>query len=335
MYRSTILTRSTKLASGIYFLLIICYAATCVGQVTSIEFSDFKNPKRVGIDDFVLGTDNLIVGFDVLPNGTAIPAGTVINSADESVGLRFSAILTHGPHAGDPTDTQALDHSKPPNPGPQIATSALNILRGVNPNLGANASGTVAGRATLIVTFLTQGGDPGQVSMVGAFNDTMFGQNTLTVYSGLDATGTNLGFVEATGPGEFFRLQSTVAERKPEDALLAYQSLFYEDTGGFTIPEPTTLQGIGSITFSGTSTEIDDLTYSAVVPEPTTLLLAILALAAVPLRVRPEGDVVAATQSDGNWSGFPEVFHTPKTSEIVTSSHQSARDYFLLKLKSG
>src|SRR6185503_18377114 len=81
-------------------------------------------------------------------------------------------------------------------------------------------------------SFVASDGADGTVTMVGAFNDLFFEGNTLTAFSGPNATGDVLGSVSATGAGDFFGLSSTV--------------------------------GIGSITFSGPSTEIDDLVFSPV-----------------------------------------------------------------------
>ena len=36
-----------------------------------------------------------------------------------------------------------------------------------------------------------------------------------------------------------------------------------------------------------------------------------------------------------NWTGLPDVFHTPEASEIVTSPHQMATDYVWLKTQIG
>jgi hypothetical protein len=221
-------------------LLLLFTAAGSQGAITAIEFSEFDNPKRVGVDPFTLGQDNLIVGFDVLPDGTAIPGGTVINTAYESVGVRFSAFFTTDPYTGQFTDTEALDFSIR-NPGSYVAISSPNILSAVDPSGEPNISGPPAGLATLIATFVGPDGGLGGVSMVGAFNDLIFGQNLLTAYSGPDATGTILGSVSAEGPGDFFGLMST--------------------------------ESIGSITFSGRSTEVDDLVFSPVnpIPEPASI----------------------------------------------------------------
>ena len=80
------------------------------------------------------------------------------------------------------------------------------------------------------MNFVTPEGQPSTVTMVGAFNDLIFNHNTMTAYTGPNATGVVLGSVSAEGPGDFFGLQSPI--------------------------------GIGSITFSGRSTEIDDLVFS-------------------------------------------------------------------------
>ena len=39
-------------------------------QSNSVEFSDFQDPKRVGVDPFVAGKDTLIVGFDLKTDGS-------------------------------------------------------------------------------------------------------------------------------------------------------------------------------------------------------------------------------------------------------------------------
>ena len=51
-------------------LPVIVYAGTW-----SIEYGDFANPKRVGVDSFVLGQDNLVIGVDLKIDGTPIPTG--------------------------------------------------------------------------------------------------------------------------------------------------------------------------------------------------------------------------------------------------------------------
>ena len=199
------------------------------GWASPIEFSAFENPRRVGVDDFALGHDSLVIGFDRLSDGSGVAPGTVIDTAYRDVGVEFKAILTKGPSAGEATTTQALDFTLAPNFGADVALSAPNILSAVDPAAGANASGQVAGTATLLVSFLAPDGSPGTTSHVGAFNDGIFNNNIMTAYSGPDGTGLVLGTVSATSERDFFGLSSHI--------------------------------GIGSITFSGISTEIDDLVF--------------------------------------------------------------------------
>jgi hypothetical protein len=215
-------------------LIVTSHYSFAQASTSSIEFADFSNPKRVGVDPTNPATDNLIIGFDYLPDGTPIAAGTIINSSFESVGIRLSSIIFSGP-----TDAQALDFTQSPNFGSQVAISPPNILSGVDPNAVPNTSGAIAGTATSVVTFTGPQGQPGTVMMVGAFNDLLLGNNTLTAYSGPNGSGTALGAVSATAPGDFFGLRSTV--------------------------------GIGSITFSGFSTEVDDLVFSPITYDASTL----------------------------------------------------------------
>lgn len=234
---------------GLPFLLLASLGLTLSAhanplQSNPVEFGDFRDPKRVGVDPFVVGQDTLIVGFDVLADGTPISPGTFIDSTFASLGLELSSFITRGPFAGTYTHAQALNFSASPNFGQDVAVSAPNILSGYDPSLGPNASGEVAGTATLVVNFLSQTGGPGTVSKVGAWNDKMFGYNTLTAYAGPNATGMILGSVSATGPGSFFGLASG--------------------------------EGIRSVTFSGYSTEIDDLVFA---PTPVPLPAAVVMIA--------------------------------------------------------
>ena len=213
-------------------------------QSNRVEFSDFPDPKRIGVDPFVVGQDTLIVGFDLLSDGTPISPGTFIDSTFADLGLELSSFITRGPFAGTYTHAQALNFSASPNFGQDVAVSSPNILSGYDPSLGPNTSGEVAGTATLVVNFLSQNGGPGTVSKVGAWNDKMFGYNTLTAYAGPNATGMILGSVSAAGPGNFVGLASA--------------------------------EGIGSVTFSGYSTEIDDLVFT---PSPVPLPAAVFLIA--------------------------------------------------------
>jgi hypothetical protein len=237
-------------------LLLGVLSGVASADMSSIEFSDFSNPKRVGIDPFVLGYDNLIVGFDLTPSGAFIPSGTTIDTTFASVGVTLSAVVTVGPHAGETTHTQALDFSVAPDgDGTQVAISPPNILSAVDPVRGPTWSGEVAGTATLRVNFVTPSGQPGFVYSVGAFNDLLFGQNILAAWSEPDGTGTLLGQVDATGPWDFMGLRST---------------------------EP-----IASVTFRGYSTEIDDLVFSPVaVPLPGAALLGAVGLSVAGWRLR-------------------------------------------------
>jgi hypothetical protein len=204
---------------------VVLSAGTVRGQSTPIEFSDFVNPKRVGVDPLTVGQDTVIIGFDFAPDGSPLDGGAVVDSLFAGVGVRFRALLTKGPKAGTLVSCQALDFDEVETP-----VSAPNILSGVDPDHGPNASGEIAGSATIIVTFLDPTGEPASVKMAGAFNDLVFDRNQLTAYSGPDASGTILGTVSATGAGDFFGLKS---------------------------PE-----GIGSISFAGHSTEVDDLVFT-------------------------------------------------------------------------
>lgn len=215
-------------------LLLVGFPAVACGDIWPIEFSGFSSPIRVGTAPFTWGEDTLIVGFDLTPDGSPIATGTVIDTAFMEAGVTFNALVTSGPCAGQMTNTQGLDYSLAPNRNPmdpsQPAPSPPNVLSAIDPVLGPTYSGHVAGTSTLIIDFVTPDGQPAFVESVGAFNDLIFGNNTLSAWSGSGGTGTLLGEVAATGPGDFMGLFST---------------------------DP-----IASVTFSGYSTEIDDLVFS-------------------------------------------------------------------------
>lgn len=234
-------------------LFIVMFTAECLyGEVYSIEFDTFS-PKRVGIDTYTLGLDDLMVGFDYTIEGLSIPTGTIVDNMYATVGISCSAIVTEGSYAGEITNTQALDYAQSPGGDDRlVATSPPNILSAVDPSCGPTYSGEIAGTSTLIINFIQLNGDFGWVQKVGAFQDYMFGYNILSAWSLPNATGELLGQVSATGPGDFMGLYCS--------------------------------EGIASITFSGYSTEIDDIVFSPVVPEPCTLSL--LAIGGLLLRKR-------------------------------------------------
>ena len=239
--------------------LRICESVLVDGTV---EFSDFPNPKRVGVDTLVAGLDTVVIGFDFTQDGDSIVAGTIINSLFQGVGVRLAAVLTNGPHVGDVADTEALDTGEAPNLLSQVGISPPNILSAVDPDLGPQYSGRVSGLATLIVTFVTPSGEPAKVSQVGAFNDLIFGNNTLTAYAGPDASGRVLGTSSASGRGDFFGFGSSA--------------------------------GIASVTFSGYSTEIDDLVFTPVFVDCNDN------------GVPDQCDVASDTSQDDNGNGVPD-----------------------------
>ena len=242
----------------IIFLLALIPTVVC-GDIQPIEFSDFSDPALVGSEAFTWGADTLLIGFDVAPDGSPISSGTVIDTLFMEAGVVFSALLTSGPYTGQTANTQALDYSVAPNKDPgdpmEAALSPPNILSAIDPTLGPTYTGHVAGTATLIIDFVTPDGEPCFIHSVGAFNDTIFGHNTLSAWSAPGGTGVLLGQVDATGPGNFMGLCST---------------------------DP-----IASITFSGVSTEIDDLVFSPhVVPMPSAILLSAMGLSFAGWRLR-------------------------------------------------
>jgi len=92
-----------------------CLASPSFATSTSIELSDIANLRRVGVESFHYGTDALVLGFDVRPDGTPIPAGSVVDTTYLGLGVRLAARLTNGPSAGMSTDAQALNFSVAPN----------------------------------------------------------------------------------------------------------------------------------------------------------------------------------------------------------------------------
>src|SRR5262249_28863172 len=138
------------------FSALLVLVALPAWTATPVAFSDFANPKRVGIDPIHVGEDTIILGFDLTPEGSSIASGTIIDSSFSSIGVELSATLTSGPHAGQSAQVQALDSTTAPNwpPQTQVAISPPDVLSAVNPdpNFGPTYTGEVAGTATLVVT---------------------------------------------------------------------------------------------------------------------------------------------------------------------------------------
>lgn len=208
----------------ICLILFFTLSSAAKASITSIGYGAFENPQTVGVN--YDGTGSALIDFEHAPDGTPISDGQFIDATYSSVGLSIYSVPADGPYIGQITHAQALNFLTAPNGGQQVATSGSHVLSGYSVLEGVNYSGYLPGTSTIHVNFLAD-----NIHMVGARSDLMFGNNLLTAFSGLDGTGSILGSVPATGPGEFFGLYS--------------------------------IDAIKSITFSGYSTEIDDFIFSA------------------------------------------------------------------------